>query len=442
MKDPITLRGFKLHGIADRLAIDILRLLRVHLTKTKLRENELCADLLLLLNREPYVNELLFRDFKLNSSQRMRKCLLPNGTVKNFHVECFVYLRHVLVLHRMTLANNLKDKPGNLHLLFEALCRYSEPVEIWQNVSVKRIARTSKTTHINPDFATVANKLQAACDRLGDDFSGISKRRRKEYGALHLCAGNCTTEMPEEMALLEMLKILPLPLRTEFANDEELQKCLSRVVDALNTRYKWLRACGLNPEKWLEREYPSIQNLKDITKLRKHITEHLAQKGGDFMAVARQLFELLLLQSNQKKFAGFPDFDTFSAEKVGREMLGLLPISLNQAQDVLAKDAGESPDNIAIRDEENQLFKAWIENLQDDYPKFFDPIMAYFFQEVLAKGIPVGGEVYGLLEDKAFQQLLAKDRRYANLTKEKQADELVRQAIKIIEKGKKQCNTS
>jgi hypothetical protein len=79
----------------------------------------------------------------------------------------------------------------------------------------------------------------------------------------------------------------------------------------------------------------------------------------------------------------------------------------------------------------------WVELLIEDRPAWFDPIMRFFFLEVIGGGRPIHpapGEP-GLLGDPAFQELLATDPELRDLEPGEQAELLYERADTLIKRG-------
>ncbi len=419
----IILDGFRLYTVCDRLVLDLLIILNEVLQKTSFDQEELSQRILLILNKEPYLSQLLFRDFNREREDR------------RYSAQSFTYLSEIFVLYRLKPANNLKGRPGNMHLLMEALCRKGPRQWGWKRTSVERRQKICREYVKDVFFAAAAETLKSLREKPGDNLSEVSKGQREKYGRLYLILDDNSAELPEEISLFEALKSLPVPLEDGFANDPGVQKLIFKVLESLNERYMLLRACGLNPEHWLSREELSIGKLKEMRLLRKHAAEKAKEREQD-MALYEQSFQEL--QGDKKKFAGCIGFDEFRQTEAGETFLRIFSLSAPPAP-VDDMDDNESEDT----PEEKQADRLeWVERLIAAHPKPFqkDPVMACFFRKSLGGGLPLCAEG-GVLDDLDFRQLIANDMRYANLDNKALAKKIYQGAKAIIQAGQKRCNT-
>ena len=390
-------RGFQLNTILDRLALDVLGILEQCLIRAPLDRDRLHLAILLTLSRRIYVEGLLYRDYRVDRDSQWYRWTLPDGSAARIHEQAIVYLHKVLA-RRPKLARRLRDEPGNMQLLLALLCRHGPARFGWRTVEIRRDA-TLEARGDAPDFLEpLALELAAQRARLGEDYSEDSRRRRMEYGPLWLIRGDCCAEVPEEMALFEVLEALPLPLLPDFAEDPELQRMLVRVLDALNERYTLLRSCGLDPELWHDRDEPSIARLREMKQLRKP-AEEMMRLGieDDNVDAYRRAFNQL--KGREKQLAGCATFDEFATTEHGMAMLRYASLSLD---DLIATDGDgeEWARHETLADPDVDVEEAvtrrraagqWAQMLIDDRPDWFDPLMAYFFREVIGNERTIHG---------------------------------------------------
>jgi hypothetical protein len=437
-------RGFQVNTILDRLAIDTLGIFARVLTVAPLDRDRLHIAVLLTLSRKSYVDNLLYRDFRLDRESQWYSWTLPDGGEARIHEQSIVYLDKVLS-RRPRLARRLRDEPGNMHLLLWRLCRHGPAKHGWRVTEIRRDLTLSDRGDA-PDFVDhLAAELAAQRARLGDAYSDESKRRRQEYGPLWLIRGDCSAEVPEEMSLFEVLDALPLPLDEAFVEDTEVQRILVRVMDALNERYMLLRACGLNPEVWHDRDEPSIARLREMKQLRKP-AEELLRLGieTDNADAYRRTFDGL--KGREKQFAGCSSFDEFATTEHGQAMLRFVPLSLDDR--IGDHDEGEErarhetladPDARDVEEDVTRRLAAgqWVQLLIDDRPDWFCPVMRHFFLEVIGQGRPIHGGPgdRGVLNDPAFQRLVESYPELIVLDEPELAERLCQQAEAIIKRG-------
>jgi hypothetical protein len=228
-------RGFQINTILDRLALDMLGILEDCLTRTPLDRDRLHLAVLLTLSRRIYVDQLLYRDYRLDRNAQWYNWTLPDGSEARVHEQGIVYLHKVLA-RRPKLARRLRDEPGNMHLLLGLLCRYGPAHFGWRQTTVRRDTKLVASGEAADFVGHLALELAAQRARLAEDYSEDSKRRRSEYGPIWLIRGECTAEVPEEMSLFDVVEATPVPLEHAFVEDAALQRMLVRVLDALNQR--------------------------------------------------------------------------------------------------------------------------------------------------------------------------------------------------------------
>jgi hypothetical protein len=437
-------RGFQLNTILDRLALDVLGILAQCLIKAPLDRDRLHLAILLTLSRRIYVEGLLYRDYRVDRDSQWYRWTLPDGAAARIHEQAIVYL-HKVLSRRPKLARRLRDEPGNMQLLLAHLCRHGPSRYGWQAAVIRRDASLEARGEATDFLEPLALELAAQRARLGDDYSEDSKRRRAEYGPLWLIRGDCCAEVPEEMSLFEVLDAAPLPLLAAFAEDPELQRMLVRVMDALNERYTLLRSCGLDPELWHDRDEPSIARLREMKQLRKP-AEELMRLGieDDNVDAYRRAFNQL--KGREKQFAGCASFDEFATTEAGMAMLRYASLSLD---DLIATDGdGEEwarhetladPDAVDVEESVTRRRAAgqWAQMLIDDRPDWFDPLMAYFFREVIGNERTIHGEPGdpGVLRDEEFRMLLESYPELTVLDEGELAEQLCQRAEAIIKRG-------
>jgi hypothetical protein len=437
-------RGFQINTILDRLALDMLGILQQCLVSAPLDRDRLHLAILLTLSRRVYVEALLYRDYRVDRDSQWYSWSLPDGSTVRIHEQGIVYLHKVLG-RRPKLARRLKHEPGNMQLLFGLLCRYGPAEHGWGAVEIRRDP-TRVAQGEDPDFVDhVALELAAQRARLGDEYSDDSKRRRQEYGPIWLIRGACSAEVPEEMSLFDVLDATPLPLAPAFGDDHELQLMLVRVLDALNERYMLLRSCGLDPEVWHDRDEPSIARLREMKQLRRP-AEELMRLGieDDNIDAYRRAFNQL--KGGAGQFAGCASFDEFATTEHGMGMLRYASLSLDDP--IGADDDGDEwarhetladPDAPDVEETVTRRRAAgqWARMLIDDRPNWFDPLMTYFFTEVIGNARPIHGGAgdRGVLRDGEFRRLIESYPELTVLEEAELAEQLCQRAEAIIKRG-------
>lgn len=467
-------RGFKLRTVIDRFAWDLMLILQHALSSECFDSEQVKLQVLMTLsdvhetenkpfsmtkvhatkysNRTTYVKELLFRDFSASKEAIWHRFNLPAtatapSQIVRIHDEAITYLSGVLE-RRLTLAQNLKEKPGNLHTLFIRFAKHSVLHPNWRRANAVRclVGQTEHTAESY--FARTALTLATLVQRLGTAYSDISHRRREQYGPIWLQAGMCQTEMPEELSLFDAFEALPLALNTNFIADADLQKSLVRVLDALNERYKLLRSVGLCPLFWLDKAKPSIAVLNDLKQLRKDAGNLMNEgKSVGLQEAFRKAFESKMDNEQRKKIADSQSFDDFSRTEYGREMMNYFTLSLDQEQQDDFHDAidmyeiipGAEPDEDMLQSLFEQLDNEydWVQLLIDTHPELFDEVTIMFFHEAIGKDCALieTNRDQGLLRNKQFLKLIDKNPKYRRLNQEDLIDLLIKQANHIIEQG-------
>jgi hypothetical protein len=439
-----SIRGFQINTILDRLALDMLGILRPCLVVAPLDRDRLHLAILMTLSRRAYVENLLYRDYRVDRDSQWYSWSLPDGREVRVHEQGIVYLHKVLA-RRPKLARRLRDEPGNTQILLCRLCRHGPAEHGWRTIEIRRDATLAPRGEA-PDFVDhLALELAAQRARLAEDYSDDSRRRRAEYGPLWLIRGECCAEVPEEMSLFDVVEAAPVPLAAAFAEDPEVQRLLVRVLDALNERYMLLRACGLDPEVWHDRDEPSIARLREMKQLRKP-AEELLRLGieSDNIDAYRRAFTSL--KGRAKQFAGCASFDDFATTEHGMAMLRYASLSLDDP--MASDDEGEErarhetmadPNALDVEESVTRRRAAgqWVEMLIDDRPEWFDPLMRYFFVQVIGQERPVHGGPGdpGVLRDAEFQTLVESYPELAVLDEGELAEQLVQRAEAIIKRG-------
>ncbi len=438
------IRGFKINTILDRLAVDMLGLLDSHLAQSPLDRDRYCLAILLTLSRKLYVGQLLYRDFRAAGDQQWHRYTLPGGKSVKVHEQSVIYLQQVL-MRRLKLARRLKHEPGNMHLLLAQLARFGPVAGGWSEVGLGRNAGRKASEHAEDFREPLANALAAQRRALGDGFGDEARRRREEYGPLWLTRREDAAEMPEEMSWFDVVDAAPVPLEDGFVADPETQRLVVRVLDSLNERYTLLRSCGLDPERWHERDTPAIAKLRDMKRLRSQAEDYLRQSiEDDTVSAYRRAFEDLAGGSGQ--LGGFDGFDDFATSEAGMAMLRYPIQSLDDAiggdddddersrHDLLADDSAVDAEERFARQE---AADDWVTRLLEDRPGWFDPVMRYFFEQVLGHGRPLYPEEEdeGILFDQEFLALIAGDDELAGQDDEALAANLYRRAQKLIKRG-------
>lgn len=428
--------------IVWRLAADLHRLLQRELARPHYDEENVAWGLLLILSREPYRSELLFRDYDLTSAdlwvttagddqdpdaQDAAADAPAPGHADRVFKPAESYLAQVLC-RRLTLANNLMDRPTNMHTLLGLLAAHGPTGQGWSKVQVARAAIPPATALAPPYFARIARTLAAQVRRL-TQYGGISARRRADYGPIWLTIPGCAAELAEELTLWDCLAALPVPVERDL--DEASQHQLVRVLESLNEKYGLLRSCGLDPDQWHEAPGLSVDRLKKLHSLRKQAITLLvrAPNGGAVAPETAYAKAFEALQTDGKPLAGFCDFNDFVRSPVGEQMIHRGPRSLEEpirisdddtlpfGSTIAAADHDPDPDTGQGRTgpecEADQL--AGLAYVIEQCPGIRgNPVLDWFARATLLAGRPVHG-AGGVLANTSFRQLLATSKRYATL---------------------------
>ena len=442
-------RGFQLNTILDRLALDVLPVLEDCLTSAPLARDRLHLWILATLSKRRYLEGLLYRDFRADAAGEWHRYRLPDGTTIRVHEQSLVYLDKVLA-RRPKLARRLRHEPGNMHLLLGLLARHGPPAQGWDTSEVRR-ERTLTNRADDPAFREpLAEALAEQRTRLGERYGEDSVRRRKEYGPIWLIRGVCAAELPEEMSFFEVTEAAPVPLQHGFTGDHEVQRMVARVLDSLNERYMLLRACGLDPVLWHDRDEPSISRLRDLKRLRRPAEELLRlQIESEPDAAWRRAFEEV---KDGPTLAGFASFDAFATSEVGQAILRRAPLSLDDPlgeddegherlrHETLAAE-GQPVDEGVLR---RRAAASLIAQLVELEPDLFDPVMVHFFTQVIGQGRPIHGDgaTPGVLDDLAFRRLVRAEPELAKLDAAELGERLYERAQAIIAAGLQRSSLS
>jgi hypothetical protein len=436
--------------ILFKLASELHRLLQVELSCARYRENRLAAALLLTLSRPFFRRELLFRDFDLDEADLWllpagmdaageehreddpRLAVQDTGSAQRVFKPALVYFTQVLG-RRLTLANNLGEKPTNMHLLLGELAAHGPQRQGWPSVQVKREPRAPSRGRKEPLFAHVARTLSEQIRRLGTAYGAISARRRAAHGPIWLSLPDCSAEVAEELTLWDCLAAQPTPI--ERSLDEASRIRLARVLESLNERYGLLRGCGLDPELWNDDQGLSIARLRSLQGLRRRARRLLGEPAEGWSeqsatsrihaAYARVFAEL---QDGGRPVAGFDDFDDFARSEVGEQMLHRGRLSLNEPLPLENGDPqSRPPDTHALIEREDAFL-----DLFERCPRIRrDRVLDYFLRETLIGARNIHGNG-GLLQDAAFRRLVDASSRYAGAGDEALLNQLERDLAEAI----------
>ncbi|MDG4550844.1 MAG: hypothetical protein P9F19_08425 [Candidatus Contendobacter sp.] len=427
--------------------------------KLRPRDRLVLAILLLFARDNPrgefYRWNLLYRDFHTPELDQK----LPNGSL--IPAEAIRYIDEVLWTRRLRINNAVRAQPGNMHLLLERLCQLHANQAFWQKAYIER-NRTNifSIVTIETSFKKTAEILKAQLKRLSDGYSTISQTRRGEYGPFQLVVSGANAEVPEELSLDNVTEACPLPLQEGFTEDLEFGKRLLRVLEALNERYRGLRACGLKPVDWLARDEPSNQQMKELAELRRQAAKY-EQEAGDSLRqdsterAYRTAFEQC--RQGKRKWGGFASFDAWRADPVGKAMLKDHHHSYTETASPDDESRSDRPASAesefseetesgkllpeldgALRfegadpepgDEMNAIddpfstgpFLRALEKVVKSHPDDFTPVLRFFIQDIFC-AFPEHQQRLNAMNDPAFRRLIAKHPAYQPLTNEELYD--------------------
>lgn len=370
----------------------------------------------------PYINKLLFRDFQnQEESQYEQLPCLKFGTVF-IHQEAVRYVSEVLLLRPLQLARKIGDEPTNMHLLLKTLCRISQADGHWSDTDIARshtaITRTAAW------FDKLAKKLQIHHEQQGDNISTTAFNRREKSGSYWLTAGECSEKISEELSLQNVLEMTPVPLKPGFSNNPEFSAILKSTIDSLNMRYRCLRSAGLPPEDWLQKDKPSIEELKKLARLRKRAASSQEWIDYNIEAAFEKAFyeELEAIKSKRQgknieadsKIAGFADFYEFKNSSIGDVFIHRNMNRMHSLNELLDADMGdfdlEDTDmDTALSVESSLGINTLLEEAGTRLSE--KPVLVEFFHQVLLADRVLFG-INGLLEDKYFLDLLINEPKY------------------------------
>ena len=437
--------------ITDRLAWKMRGAIGDVLSAQVYDRDRLNMWILLTLSRPPFDTQLLFVDLgagKESKHHRVTTTTEDGRTSSSVISEQAITYYSQVLGRRLTLAQNLKDAPTIMHRLFEALTRCASPNSTWQGTNVRRAERCpASSDSADPSFLAVAAALAEQCAKLGSRYTPISQRRRAEFGPFWLIVDLGSAEMPEELSLFDVLDALPKPLQRPCLDASRLDHLLSRAIKSLNERYMLLRACGLAPSLWLERETPSIGDLRDMKQLRQQARGILQQgQAAANVEAFRRAFDRL--KGDRRKLAGCATFDQLVATEHGMTLIGLPHLSLDQPFDsdddddplvehLPAVTEGSLAEAVASRRDAQD----WVEALIAARPDWFSPVMRWLFLALLRDGRPLfdGCGEQGVLGDAAFKQLIEQDEALASLSEEALAERLMADAKALADRGRRLC---
>lgn len=386
--------------ITYTLAQDLNKSFQKNLAKPFVDHEFLWSEAILIVDKNIFRINLLFKNY--------RKPFEDRGKVLT---ETFLYISDVLG-RRLSLANNLKEKPTNMHKLLIAYCQYSDD-PLWHNSRIER--GFNRQQHNNVVFNDLEIELKRQLKRLGSNYSNISHRRRLEFGAYWFINGETYLEVAEELTLFDILRLAP-KLKVTEKSMAELLPPLIRVIESLNTKYGLLRSCGLPPEHWLESKI-TITQLKELKKLRLEARKLITQ-GKSTQCSYEKMFNQLI--KNVKTYGGFRNFFDFMGSLLGQTMIDI-------KEEALIDNQLETPENKSI----NNL----LTQLPTDYPNDFNPVLNYVFLSLIVKEKTLHSvDEDGLINDPHFINLVNQHPDYAILSKPKLIRTLQHQLHIIIKK--------
>jgi len=203
-----------------------------------------------------YIEELLFKDYYADESDVWQDYGHGKYGRLPTHAEANTYLISVLWYRCLGLATTsaAQDKPTNTHLLLECLCQLSAAPGEWDKTLISSLSEGAAK---GADLTWFRKLYKTLFERFASQVK------------YWLTAGeDCAAPLGEKLCFDDVCRFAPAPLQSGFAKDEKFSRLLLRVLESLNERYGLLRGCGLPPERWLERDQPSITKLHDLVALR------------------------------------------------------------------------------------------------------------------------------------------------------------------------------
>ncbi len=386
--------------ITYTLAQNLNESFQKHLARPSVNHESLWSEAILIVDKNIFRINLLFKNYRTPFENR--------GKVLT---ETFLYVSDILG-RRLSLANNLKEKPTNMHKLLITYCQYSDD-PLWHNTRIER--GFNQQHNSNVIFNALEKELQYQLKRLGTNYSDISHRRRLEFGAYWFINGETYLEVAEELTLFDILRLAP-KLKVTEKSMAGLLPPLNRVIESLNTKYGLLRSCGLAPEYWLESKL-TITELKELKKLRIEARKLIKQGRPTHFSYQKIFTEFI---KNAKTYGGFKDFFDFVSSLLGQTMIDIKEETLIDIQ-------LEAPETKAV---DNLLTQ-----LPSEYPHDFNPVLTYVFISLIVKGLTLhSDDENGLINDPHFMDLVNQHPDYATLSKPKLIRILQDQLHSIIKK--------
>jgi len=444
--------------IVFRLAAALHRLLQQALSDPRDLEKRVAVGLLVILSREPFRSELLFCDF---DQDRESLWLRPVGEGADpedpdadpdadaaagparagagawVFKPAQEYLTLVLC-RRLTLANNLMERPTNMHLLLRHLVAHGPAAQGWPAARVARLPGPPSSVPPPDFFEQCAKTLEKQVHRLGTRYGPISRERRAVHGPIWLSLPDCAAELAEELTLWDCLAATPVPPARDL--DDDLRDGLSRVLESLNKRYGLLRSCGLDPAQWPEDGAPgdagdeadlSVARLRQFQALRRAAEALLARDPAGRPLTREEAFAqaFRVLQTDGKPCAGFATWKDFATSTVGERMIHRGPRSLDEAlpggadggtftlvEQLAAPEWDQDPDpetGLMLTGPEAQLDRqSDLAYVLEHCPGIRNnPVLDWFVRATLFDGRLIHG-AGGVLDDPGFRRLVDATARY------------------------------
>lgn len=423
-------------SISDKLALELVSILSGHLCENNYSREQFEMQMLLTLSKPLYVNQLLYRDYRVQLQDTVHHI----GT-ERIHDQAITYFYQVLG-RRLQLARNLVEKPGNMHRLFASLCQSSRHSESWNEINIRRSLTIVSNSVEEESVKLMADVMARQITLLGESYSPESRRRRMQFGPLWLHIGQDVIEIPEEMSLFDVFDAVPKNLCPKFEETDAIRNIMVRVVKSLNERYMLLRSCGLDIDDWLEESTLSINNLRDIKRLRKSAENY--QRTGQIrspIGAYRHAFDVS--KQTQKKVAGCLNFNEFALTKYGAQLMQLYNLQLDDIAQDNTRHENFKPEylhsNEYSRFEENVILqldtRRQVKDMLQTYGDEIDEVMKIVFEEAIVGGglIFQDSQKQSLFDDPDFQKVVNASSEYSALSRCDLVDTLTRNAKKIIE---------
>ena len=348
--------------------------------------------------RNPYIRGLLFRDLHHDGwSEYQEQHCLQFGNIY-IHEEAVRYVSEVLCKTIQPKDAN----PTSMHLLLKKLCRLSLANSAWQTTDINR----QKTAIIKD-----ADWFQIVSQNKHLNANNKPSKKREEFGAYYLTAGECCVEIAEELNLPNVLNITPKPLPENFASDAEFIKQLKAVLDSLNKKYYWLRRAGLPPVDWLNHDKLSVENIEKLAYLVEAVKKTEEWLKDETESAFKKVFE-----ERNEKILGFTHFEDFKNSTIGDFVIhrnNKRFISKDELLDTGFDIESEenSIDDLQMKDGLNDLLS------QAEPLLINNPVERLFFVEVLLGDRVLFGK-NGLCEQAEFKTALKNSENYAELAQQ------------------------